>query len=142
MALETKQESWEWLAREVKEVQGDYWAPWKLFVSNLLQACVDTGLNRDFRVGQSMHHVIFSTTEQHRLERYDPPPPRVTLIYDPKKEHQWVLAWFYENLWFFEPDREQAVTTESVFQTLKAYLSDLWRETHPDSPLPGSLARR
>jgi len=86
-------------AQEVQNFRGDYWASWKVFVLQLLQACVDAGLNQDFRVGQSMHHIIFSTTEQHRLERYDPPPSRVTLIFDPT---QTTTQLFRLMLWTYE----------------------------------------
>jgi hypothetical protein len=139
--LDTKQESWAWLTQWVEKMpsRNAIWAPWTAFLSPLLQACVNAGLDHYFRVGQSMSHIIFSTTERHRLEQYDPPPPRVSLIHDLEKQ-QWTLAWSYQNLWFSKPDRQDVVNSDNAFPTLKRYLTDLWRETRPGDAIPEPLS--
>jgi hypothetical protein len=138
--LDTKQESWAWLVQWVEDMPSHHaiLAPWTAFILPLLQACRDEGLDRYFRVGQSMSHIIFSTAEKHCLEQYDPPPPRVTLIYEPEKR-QWSIAWGYQNLWFSKPDRQHLVNSDNAFPTLKKYLADLWRETRLDEAVPPSL---
>ena len=139
--LETNEESWVWLMGWVEQLPEGHpnWISFSAFVSPLLQACVEAGLDRYFRAGQSMSHVIFSTAEEHRLEKYDPPPPRVTLRLDAANQ-QWLIAWSYKNLHFSKADRESPVNSETAFAVLKAYLTDLWRETRPDESLPASLA--
>jgi hypothetical protein len=141
LMLETKQESWVWLIGWVKRLPERHptLTDFSAFVSPLLQTCVEAGLDQYFRAGQSMSHIIFSTAEEHRLEKYDPPPPRVTLRFDETRQ-QWIIAWSYKNLHFSNADREDIVISETVLAVLKAYLTDLWRETQPDESLPAPLA--
>ena len=121
--METKQESWTWLAGWVESLpnRNANWAPFTAFAMPVLHACVRAGLNEYFRVGQSMSHIIFSTAEDHRLEKYSPPPPRVTLLHD-RKKNQWLIVWSHLNL-LVRPEameRQDCVTSETVLLTLKS----------------------
>jgi hypothetical protein len=140
--MKTKQESWTWLAAWVEDLpsRNANWTPFTAFVTPVLSACVCAGLNEYFRVGQSMSHIIFSTADDHGLEKYNPPPPRVTLLHD-RKINQWFIAWSHLNL-IVRPEameRQDCVTSETVLLTLKSYLADLWRETQNGKPLPPAL---
>jgi hypothetical protein len=42
------------------------WLPWKGFMRSVVQAGIGVGLNKYFRVGMSMQHIIFSTCEKER----------------------------------------------------------------------------
>jgi hypothetical protein len=138
----TKQESWVRLAGWVEEKPDNIdWAPWKAFILPLLRSCVDAGIDQYFRVGQSMSDIIFSNTEQHGLENYEPPPPRVTLRFD-RAKRQWFIAWSYRFLISGEPDRKDPVNAENAFSVLKSYLADLWRETRPNETVPVPFATR
>jgi hypothetical protein len=89
------QESWISFEGFVAEFPDDgRWTAWKAFVLALLQMCVDAGLDRYFRAGQSMHDIIFSTAEEHGLEKHDPAPPRVTQTFNHENQ-QWSIAWSY-----------------------------------------------
>ena len=140
--LETKQESWAWLTGWVEHLPRQHanWTSLTAFGLPLLQACMEAGLDQYFRAGQSMAHIIFSTAEEHNLEKYDPPPPRITVRFDPVRQ-LWLIAWSYRNLHFSEPDRESPVDSETAFPVLKSYLADLWRGTRPDENLPLPLAQ-
>jgi hypothetical protein len=138
--MKTKRESWAWLTKWAESLpsQNTNWIPFTAFVVPVLNACVRAGLNEHFRVGQSMSHIIFSTAEEHGLEKYSPPPPRVTLLQD---KDLWFIAWSHLNL-LTRPEaleRQDCVNCETVLRTLKSYLSDLWRETRQGEPLPAAL---
>ena len=140
--VKTKQESWTWITEWVESLpsHNENWTPFTAFVAPVLHACVRAGLNEYFRVGQSMSHIIFSTAENHGLEKYNPQPPRVTLLHD-RKTNQWFIAWSHLNL-LVRPEaveRQDSVTSETVLLRLKSYLADLWRETQNGKPLPAAL---
>jgi hypothetical protein len=86
-----------------------------------------------------MSHIVFSTAEEHELEKYYSRPPRVTLRFDSAKQ-QWFIARSYRNLHFSKPNREQQVNSATPLAVQESYLVDLWRETRPDEALPESLA--
>jgi len=135
----TKPGSWIALIKQVEEFPDAGWASWKVLVLSLLQTCIDAGLDQYFRVGQSMDHIIFSTTDEHRLERYDPSPLRIT-IRSESKHQRWYIARSYKNIWFSRPDSETPIDSTTAFPVLKSYLRDLWRETRPSEALPEPLA--
>jgi hypothetical protein len=134
--------SWNWLAQWVKEMPSNHasWEPWTAFILPLLRTCQDAGLNRYFRVGQSMSHIIFSTAERHGLEQYNPPPPRITLLHESSRD-EWFIAWSLLNL-MVRPEaaeRKTKVNAEDAFPVLKSYLTDLWRETRSSEAIPAPL---
>ena len=140
--LETKQESWVWVIELVYDLprHNAGWTPFTAFVVPILKACVDVGLNQYFRAGQSMSHIIFSTAEQHGLEQYDPPPPRITLLHE-RASNEWFIAWSHLNL-IVRPEaveRKTRITAQNAVPVLKSYLKDLWRETRPQDALPTAL---
>lgn len=115
----------------------DAWHAWKIFVGSMLRHGIDTGLDRYFRAGQSMQHIIFSTAEHHGLEDIDPSPPRVTIAFDERMRIY--LAWSRFNLWFNKPDRQTYLTGDSANSILRIYLSSLWDETRPSEKNPIGL---
>jgi len=133
--IENNKASW---ANVTQFIEGfpdnDTWLPWKLFVRAVVQAGTSAGLNKFFRAGQSMQHIIFSTCERNGLENYTPAPPRVTLGRDHNGEM--FIAWSHSNIWFSEPERKDLVTPQTVLSVLRTYLVDLWRETRPTEPFP------
>jgi hypothetical protein len=142
--LATFEESWDYTVKFVEEMpsHNPIWTPWTRFLLPLLCQCLEVGLNRYFRAGQSMSDIIISTTEHHRLESYEPPPPRVTIRFD-REQGQWLIAWSYHNLITGpRPDRVSPVDSGTAFAVLRTYLIDLWRETRPEEMIPGPGANR
>jgi len=137
--LSTKPGSWIALIRLVEDdFPDEHWASWKGFVLPLLRTCINAGLDQYFRVGQSMSHIVFSTTEEHRLEKYSPSPLRITIRSEDHGQ-RWYIARSYRNIHFSKPDSEAPIDSTTAFTVLKSHLSDLWRETHPSEALPEPL---
>ena len=140
--LRTKQGSWVALMGWVERMPTNQdWAPFKAFVLPLLNGGIEAGLDEYFRVGQSMSHIIFSTAEEHNLEKYEPSPLRITIRPEDNPK-RWYVARSYTNLWFSTPEKETSVDSETAFPVLKQYLTDLWRETRPGESLPQPLLSR
>ncbi len=92
------------------------------------------GLTEHFRLGQSMHQIIFSTSDHHGLTT----EPRVTLEFCPK-EQQVRVAYSHANIGFNEPDSEERVDVPTATSCALRYLRRLWSETRSDIQIPDAL---
>jgi hypothetical protein len=128
-------ESWQDIQHFISEFpDNDYWIKWKQIVRQVVSELESRGLAPLFRIGQSMHHIIFSTLDHHQLTS----EPRVTLEFDPK-EQKVRIAYSYANLYFSEPLSEERVPVSSASSSAIRYLRRLWEETKPSSPVPDTL---
>jgi hypothetical protein len=133
--VENNKASWLHVLRFVDQFpDNETWRDWKIFMRFVIGAGIEAGLDRHYRAGQSVQHIIFSTCERHGLEDFSPAPPRITL--GRSKDGGMFVAWSHYNVWFRDPEREDSVTSQNVEIVLRRYLSDLWRETRPKDPVP------
>ena len=100
----------------------------------VVSALQNRGLAEHFRVGQSMHQIIFSTADRHGLST----EPRVTLEFYPK-EQQVRVAYSHANIGFNEPDSEERIDVPSATSCALRYLQHLWSETRSDIQIPDAL---
>lgn len=114
----------------------EYWSRWKPMVEGVVSNLEARGLAPLFRVGQSMHHVIFSTIDHHNLTD----EPRVTLEFLPNRGTVRV-AYCYANLYFQPAIAEVHVPVSDAVPIVLDYLRRLWIETKPSVPLPSVLGR-
>jgi hypothetical protein len=125
--------SWNDLGASIDEGPEDtYWTPWKSLARRFVGEGVVMGLNRYFRAGRGMNHLIFSTLDHNGLRR----EPRVTVELHPKSELR--IAYGTTNLYFFSPELEYTLEYEPAFVTFRRFLNHLWTETVTD-PLPEEL---
>jgi len=82
-----------------------------------------------------MHDIIFSTADD-VLEKTTPPPPRITIHWNP--QFQLMISWSHTNPTLYGAERQHAVTGDA-FPILKPYLIDLWRDTRPTEASPPGL---
>ena len=76
-------ESWKEIHEFIEEHPNDnYWSKWKPMANQVISELEGRGLDKLFRVGQSMHTIIFSTLDHHRLAG----EPRVTLDFDAEEQ--------------------------------------------------------
>jgi hypothetical protein len=128
-------ESWQDIQQFIAEYpDDDYWSKWKPMARTIVSELEACGLAPLFRVGQSMHHIVFSTLDHHRLSS----EPRVTLELLPN-EHIVRVAFSRANLWFSEPLSEDRIEPSLAAATALQYLRRLWTETKPDIQIPDAL---
>jgi hypothetical protein len=128
-------ESWQQIHDFISEFpDDDYWSKWKPMVREVVLALEARGFSSSFRIGQSMHHIIFSTIGHHRLKD----EPRVTLEFHPKDQAV-RIAYSCSNLYFNEPLSQETVSMPNAVPSIIRYLQRLWQETKPDTQAPQSL---
>ena len=128
-------ESWQDIQMFIDEFpDDDYWSKWKPMVRDVVCTLEARGLAPLFRIGQSMHHIIFSTVDHHRLSL----EPRVTLEFLPKEQIVRV-TYLCANLYFSEPLSEERVAPSHAVSSVLRYLRRLWSETKPDTQIPDAL---
>jgi hypothetical protein len=128
-------ESWQDIQQFIAEFpDDDYWSKWKPMARGVLFDLESRGLAPLFRIGQGMHHIMFSTAERHGLTN----EPRVTLEFHPKEQVVRV-AYGRTNLYFCEPLSEERVAPAAAVPTVLRYLRRLWSETKPDTQIPDAL---
>jgi len=128
-------ESWQRVRVFIEEFPDDpHWSQWKPLVRSVISDLEEGGLSTTFRVGQSMHHILFSLLEHHRLTS----EPRVTLEFHPASQTVRV-AYGYTNLYFHEPTAEEVVPVAAAILSILAFLRRLWGEAKPGIPAPDVL---
>ena len=87
-----------------------------------------------------MSQIIISTAKEHGLEKYNPPPPRITLGWNKTEGNtQYFVAYSHSNLFNSAPESLSVVNSESAFSVLRLYMAQLWRETEATEALPPTL---
>jgi len=128
-------ESWQHIHEFVDEFpDDDYWSKWKPMVRGVVSTLEARGLIPLFRIGQSMHHILFSTLDHHRLAS----EPRVTLEFHPKDQTV-RIAYSCSNLYFSEPISQETIPIAAAMPSILGYLRRLWIETKPATPIPDGL---
>jgi hypothetical protein len=128
-------ESWQDIQQFIAEFpDDDYWSKWKPMVRGVVSALEAHGLAPLFRIGQSMHHIILSTLDSHRLTS----EPRVTLEFHPKEQTVRV-EYSCANLYFSEALSEESVPLVAALPTTLGYLRRLWSETKSAIAIPDAL---
>lgn len=128
-------ESWRQIHEFIASFQDDRcWSTWKLMVTDVVCALEARGLAAYFRIGQSLHHIMLSTSEHHGLTS----EPRVTLIFH-SKDNSACVAYGCTNLHFSAPLSEDRVPPAEAVPRILHHLRRLWRETRPEYPIPDAL---
>jgi hypothetical protein len=108
------------------------WEPWSTLARKFVSEGKTLGLNRYFRAGTSVTHLVFSTLD-HRGLRGE---PRVTVEFHPENEIR--VAYGTANLHFSSPEVEYSLPFEPAFATFRRFLNQLWTATMPE-PVPDDL---
>lgn len=135
----SNRESWDDVLAFVRSFPDDErWRQWKRAVEELLRQGRADGLDDAFRAGQSMHYLIFSTLDRHRLDD----EPRVTVAWYSPSELE--ISYGRVNRGLIEArdiEHAEVVAGEVAYPVLTRYLRRLWLETREPTSLPAALRR-
>jgi hypothetical protein len=125
--------SWQAVLEGIREYpDNDQWREWKIVAERFICDGIALGLDNHFRAGNSMHHFLFSTRDDHRLGH----DPRVTIAFC--DDDQIRVAYGTKNLHFASPELLYQLHYEGGFSTFRRFLNQLWTATKPE-PIPSAL---
>jgi hypothetical protein len=128
-------QSWLRVREDIEQYPEDAtWSAWKQIARQLMTDLTASGVTPFFRAGQGMHHIVFSTAENHGLTS----EPRVTIEIDAAARRVRV-AYSRSNLYFEKPIDENTVAIDESVTHVLRYLRRLWIETRADERLPDAL---
>jgi hypothetical protein len=128
-------ESWCRIHTFIAEYPNDaIWTPWKSMAEHIVATLEARKISSHVRVGQSMHHIVFSTADHHRLTN----EPRVTIELLPRDDSVRV-AYSTSNIYFAPPAQEERVGLSDAEVTIVRYLRRLWTDTRPLDAIPHGL---
>jgi hypothetical protein len=85
------------------------WTPWKTFARKFVCEGIELGLDRYFRAGMSMNHLLFSTLDHNGLQR----EPRVTVEF--RRENKLRVAYGTTNLFVSSAELEYTLPLKMHF---------------------------
>jgi hypothetical protein len=128
---ETNLESWHYIHRFIDMfADDDHWSKWKTMARGVVGALEERGLAPVFRIGQSMHDIILSTSERHGLAASE---LRVKLEFLPDEQVVRVT---------YGPGKrniEERVASSIAVPCVLNHLRRLWSETKPSAQMPDAL---
>jgi hypothetical protein len=122
-----------WKALEVfieglEQYQDSHWKAWKALGQEFLSACMRLGLDRYYRAGHSMHHLVFSTLDHHPLQE----EARVTVELHPE-DHTLRIAFGRGGLYFSPAELEYTLSFDAGIPTFQRFLKQLWIATSTEA---------
>ena len=125
--------SWQAVLQSIDEYPvDDQRRDWRILATRFIQDGVDAGLDRYFRAGNSMHHILFSAIDDHQLGDN----PRVTIVFNERDTIQ--VAYGTKNLHFGDPELAYSLPYVEAFDTFRRFLNQLWADTKSE-PIPAGL---
>jgi hypothetical protein len=132
----SNEESWQFIVENNREYpETEYWKKWRSIVDPVIDQSIAAGYNRCIRAGKSMHDLLFSTLDHHRIhhEAY----VRLRVVDNQQLEIQFIPANYAPAI--SGPHKESKVVEPyAAFPVFTRFLQHLWTETVPE-PIPECL---
>jgi hypothetical protein len=110
------------------------WPDWKQIARNIVTSLESMGLISQFRIGQSMSNIIFSTLDHHQV--FGHRHVTISMRPDEKTVH---VAYSTKSILFKSFIAEDTYPVAEVIPDILSYLRRLWIDTKPELPIPDVL---